>query len=45
MKVELNSDPKESASEKNIADMDDDMDEPLPVRTCNLDDENCESCQ
>lgn len=24
---------------------DDDMNDPLPTRTCNLDDENCESCQ
>ena len=25
-------------------DLDDDFDEPLPERTCNLDDEECESC-
>ena len=26
-------------------DPDDDFNEPLPERTCNLDDESCESCQ
>jgi len=28
-----------------FTDPDDDFNEPLPERTCNLDDEECESCQ
>jgi len=32
--------PKDKSS-----DPDDDFNEPLPERTCNLDDESCESCQ
>tara|TARA_R110002074_G_C12339865_1_gene648688 strand:- start:712 stop:879 length:168 start_codon:yes stop_codon:yes gene_type:complete len=28
-----------------FTDPDDDFNEPLPERTCNLDDESCESCQ
>ncbi len=32
------------ADESPVSD-DDDMNDPLPARTCNLDDENCESCQ
>tara|TARA_B110000196_G_C21081392_1_gene632657 strand:- start:325 stop:558 length:234 start_codon:yes stop_codon:yes gene_type:complete len=47
-----NYEKREALKEKGVelevikfTDPDDDFNEPLPERTCNLDDESCESCQ